>query len=347
MSAPIVRHIPLRYFHLLRDILNEDGIAPSQFMQAASFDETRFNARDGVISASQAEALIHAALRLSGRTDLGFEMGKRIKMNSHSVLGYGLISCTHIDEFMHMASRHYHLMNEAWTLRYRPCPGGGEALYTPNLGFAPQILEFFLELLASAHHNQMALLLGERLSGYDIYLSMKAPPHRQRYYQLGPARCHFDSTAMPGLRVVMGTDMLRFPLAMGNADVARDIDERCRTLGPRPPRGVEGWQAYVTMVLQQTEGEQITLDELARRVNFSARTIDRHLKQEGLGFRELTEKIRFERACTLLAAQHVTITEVAQQLGFSDTANFSRAFSRVMGLSPSAYRQSLAADGQH
>jgi AraC-like DNA-binding protein len=31
--------------------------------------------------------------------------------------------------------------------------------------------------------------------------------------------------------------------------------------------------------------------------------------------------------------------QIAQRLGFSDAANFSRAFRRAIGVSPAAYRQ--------
>ena len=83
----------------------------------------------------------------------------------------------------------------------------------------------------------------------------------------------------------------------------------------------------------------ITLEDLARRVNVSARTIDRHLKKEGLGFRELSDKVRFERACEMLCAEGASIVDVALRLGFSDAANFSRAFKRVIGVSPGEYQK--------
>ncbi|WP_375541698.1 HTH domain-containing protein [Paraburkholderia sp. CNPSo 3281] len=46
------------------------------------------------------------------------------------------------------------------------------------------------------------------------------------------------------------------------------------------------------MVLRTAEGEQVTLEDLARRLNVSARTIDRHLRAENLAFRELSDKVR-------------------------------------------------------
>jgi len=48
---------------------------------------------------------------------------------------------------------------------------------------------------------------------------------------------------------------------------------------------------------------------------------------------------RFERACTLLAEPSATVAQVALRLGFSDAANFSRAFRRVFGMAPGEYQK--------
>jgi AraC-like DNA-binding protein len=93
------------------------------------------------------------------------------------------------------------------------------------------------------------------------------------------------------------------------------------------------------MMLREAQGELVTLDDLARRINISTRTIDRYLKKENLQFRDLSQQVRFERARELLAEPGATVAQVALSLGFSDAANFSRAFRRVMGVSPSAYQR--------
>ena len=46
---------------------------------------------------------------------------------------------------------------------------------------------------------------------------------------------------------------------------------------------------------------------------------------------------RLERAAELLAAHDLTITEVADRVGFSDPKYFSSCFRRHFGVSPSKY----------
>ena len=50
-------------------------------------------------------------------------------------------------------------------------------------------------------------------------------------------------------------------------------------------------------------------------------------------------RLRIEHARSLLlAAEHMSIAEIAQRVGFSDPAYFARAFRRHTGKSPVAYR---------
>jgi AraC-like DNA-binding protein len=333
------RRVPTRYFLLMRNALLSSGVDTSQILALARIDEDEFNARDGTLSPAEVDAFIAAARVVTGRDDLGFDLGRRIKSNSHDVLGYGLLSCSSIDEMLRMASRHYHLIVETWAMTYRRWHAGGEVVYTPTIAMPAETLRFYLETLAVTHHNQLRLLLGPQIPGYDLYLSMAKPAHAARYLALQPARFHFQEGALPMVRVVMGAELLDVPLALGDPEVARQIDERCSAMGQRPPRGEVGWGEFVTMVLREARGEQVTLEDLARRLKVSARTIDRALKKEGLGFRALSDKVRFERACDMLSVAGTSITEVALQLGFSDTANFSRAFRRVVGTTPGEHQR--------
>jgi AraC-like DNA-binding protein len=338
MTPASIRRVPTRYFVLLTNALRVQGVDTAQILSTAGIDGARFDQRDGTFATAEVDAFVQAANHVTGREDLGFELGCLIKMNSHDLLGYGLLSCHTLHQVMCMASRHYHLMTETFTLNYQRRPGApGEAIYTPTIAMPDVTLRFYLEAVAVAHHNQVRLMLGPDAPAYNVYLSMPEPSHVLRYHALAPARFHFSESALPGVRVVMGADLLDQALPFGDAQVVQQIDERCSLLGSRPPTGHFGWGEYVEMVLRAAEGEQVTLEDLARRLNVSARTIDRHLRAENLAFRELSEKVRFQRACEMLREPGATVRHVALKLGFSDTANFSRAFRRVVGVTPTVY----------
>ena len=48
---------------------------------------------------------------------------------------------------------------------------------------------------------------------------------------------------------------------------------------------------------------------------------------------------RIERACDLLRATNLTVTEVCHLVGFSSLGSFSSRFAELIGMSPSVYQQ--------
>src|SRR3954454_1844061 len=68
------------------------------------------------------------------------------------------------------------------------------------------------------------------------------------------------------------------------------------------------------------------------------RTLHRHLRTEGLGFRQVANQIRFEIACEILENTDMAMSQVAAVLRYSEMSAFSRAFRRWSGQTPSAWR---------
>lgn len=81
-----------------------------------------------------------------------------------------------------------------------------------------------------------------------------------------------------------------------------------------------------------------SLTAFARMANMSERTLKRRLQAEGTSFRALSAEGRRSQAELLLADDTLSISEIAEQLGFSDLSSFSQAFKRWTGLAPSVYR---------
>jgi AraC-like DNA-binding protein len=68
------------------------------------------------------------------------------------------------------------------------------------------------------------------------------------------------------------------------------------------------------------------------------RTLHRHLVREGTSFRQVLEDVRHTLALEHLQTGQLTIAEIACALGYTDLANFRRAFRRWEGEAPSASR---------
>ncbi|WP_062382098.1 AraC-like transcriptional regulator QhpR [Pseudomonas abietaniphila] len=80
------------------------------------------------------------------------------------------------------------------------------------------------------------------------------------------------------------------------------------------------------------------LEEIAHHLGLSEWALQRKLREQGLSFTQLVDQIRQDSAIAHLKQQHLSVTQLASLLGYSETSAFSRAFKRWFGLSPKQWR---------
>lgn len=84
---------------------------------------------------------------------------------------------------------------------------------------------------------------------------------------------------------------------------------------------------------------RLELDSLARRLTSSPRQLQRAFAEVGLtSFRTYLRGVRMERAAELLDAGSLRVWEVAEAVGYSQPAQFAKAFRQHHGHAPSALR---------
>jgi AraC-like DNA-binding protein len=94
----------------------------------------------------------------------------------------------------------------------------------------------------------------------------------------------------------------------------------------------------VKMLLQRTPGVFPSLERVAESLAMSSRTLHRKLGQHNLHYQDLLDEERRQVAEELLLTTPMSIQQIAEQCGFADAQNFSQAFRRWQGLSPSEFR---------
>jgi len=330
--------VPARYFLLLGDVLAAAGFSLDELVSAAGFDPCQFRKPDFTVTAEQVDNLIVHALKMTGRSDLGFDWGRRLKLSSHDLLGYAMLSCTTIDQLFRLTARYYGLIAPIFRMEYQRIGGRAVIIYRPAVPMRSETLHLVLEVIAVSTHFQCSPLLTNTQSPYDIYMSMEEPPHVHRYREISPARVHFAASSLPELRIVADTWSLDAPLPMADEHAVKMAEERCKPLLQRY-REQGNWTDWVVMMLNEAEDSQPTLNELAGIIGMSGRTLERYLTQESRGFRSIAIHVRNERALRLLREGDMPISQIAYRLGFTDLANFTRAFRRENGVSPSDFRR--------
>jgi AraC-like DNA-binding protein len=186
----------------------------------------------------------------------------------------------------------------------------------------------------SAAYTMFSEALGERIPLRYVHFMHEPPVQLQPYKDLFRCPIHFG-----GERSELCFDeewmYRRLPQAEGSTH--RIFSAQCRKVSRALTAHVR-FSEIVRYNLLNDLAHYSYLKNIAERLSLSPRTVQRKLAQDKTSFTELVENVRRNLALEYLAESRLPICDIAERLGYGDTASFSHAFTRWVGHSPSKYR---------
>ncbi len=96
--------------------------------------------------------------------------------------------------------------------------------------------------------------------------------------------------------------------------------------------------ARVLKYIHENITQKLYVDDLVRQVPLSRRLLEvRFREQMNMSVYDYIINVRVEKMAQMLR-ENLSVTEVASQLGFTDTKNIARIFKQIKGMTPSEYR---------
>ena len=129
------------------------------------------------------------------------------------------------------------------------------------------------------------------------------------------------------------------PLVRSEAELARFLPVAPYHLVIKPITS----DASITSRIRELLGEDFreetpSFEALTDLLNMSPRTLRRRLEREGTSYQRIKDNARRDVAISLLSRHGMTVSDVAERVGFSDPSAFHRSFKKWTGVSPGEYR---------
>lgn len=289
---------------------------------------------EALISRAQNMRLIeNLMLALPDTPALGFKLGLHYNVATFGIWGFALRTCRTLRQAVATAFR-YLPLSTAYCRMYAIEEEGRFGIGLDPQSIPSHLRQFLLERDLATSLN---LLQEISLSGLTICAAeLQGPPPSYSDYIAGhlgvTPQYHSDRNA-----VHLPVDTADNPLPTFNARLVRMLEDQCRAqLEQRRTGGTAG---QVRRQLLGPLGLVATLEEVAKALAKSPRSLRRKLEQEGTSFRTLVEEERRATATQMLSGSDMKLDELAIHLGYADTASFNRAFRRWMAMSPGEYRK--------
>lgn len=284
--------------------------------------------------------LVLNAIRLSGDEGIGFELGLRLRMSVHGFLGYAALTAADLRASLLVNARYFRMRNRQYRLHYAERDDGA-TLSLHGVQASPVLQHHAMfEIVLTGIAQNVGTVAGRAEPPIELQFAWPEPDYYARYRdRLPPVRFGCAANA-----VWVSRDALDWPLPLAD-DVAHRQALAQVEREYADVRHEEGdLVARVRAELTLTAHGYPRPDALARRLLMSTRTLRRRLLDAGCGYRALVDEARLRDARRLLRASDLDLKTIAARLQFNDPANFTRAFRKWTGLTPSAYREAGGGD---
>ena len=326
--------VPVAYFDL---ICREFGGTPEA--EAALREGTGVAAGEpgGEITLGQQLRQIRNVNRLCP-PGWSLDLGRVLDAATHGPVGFAAVSAPTLADAFAVVARFAHVRMPHFRFESRIDARWLKLRVDQRVELPDEELTPLTETLLLSVQRLVELILGRPIREASFAFAYPPPPYAERYgdHFHGPVR--FDAE-QPVLAMPSAWLALKCPMAdavMYEASV-RKLEALARRL--------ESDEHVVARVEQLVAGRRgrLSLQEVARRVHVSTRTLIRRLRRAGTTYHEVLDAHLRESAEALLKDSHFGIAEVSQSLGYEDPANFGRACRRWFGMAPGQYRRQLLA----
>jgi len=177
-------------------------------------------------------------------------------------------------------------------------------------------------------------LLSPRWQPSTIYLPHRAPEDLRPYEQRFQCPVFFDwDTTM----VVSEAGVLDNPLSEADDALHRILEAHLRDVQQLNP---DSFSARVSHLIRQALATgDCSIERVSGYLGMNKRTLQRKLKEDGVGYKDLLDDVRFDIACNYLLDCQGPLTTLSHMLCYSELSAFSNAFRRRFGVSPRAWKR--------
>lgn len=321
----------------LAELVARWGVSARALFKGAGLAKSELSQPGRRLSVATMERLVERARALTGEPALGIYFGLQMRISWHGYLGLAAMTSQNVRQALDVATRFLPTLTGALALELEIEGATASLLITERADFGAARDAIILALVVGIWQ------LGCTLTGRPLHgsaeVAMPEPPYLARFKAVTPGALRFDR---PAHRLLFDAGTLDLPLASADPVAMLLTREQCEreldALGFAGP-----FRQRVRGLALRGGGGVRSLEEVADQLHVSSRTLKRRLAELGTSYSDILDAERKRRAVTLLRTTTLTIDEIAERLGYSDVANFGRAFRRWTGSTPGAVRRRRAA----
>jgi len=319
---------------LLAEVASSGG-STTAALRYAGLDAAALEGTEARLPLAAQYQLWEAAVAQTGDRTLPLRIAQRYDVPTYDVLGFACATAPDLATAYGRLVRFLALWVSGERAELLPTRHGARLLYHHEL---PRSLGLHL---AAESSLAKIVFAGRRASGIEfapdaVAFAHPAPADRSAHEAFFGCPVRFDAS---GYELTFAATTLAMPLRRADAELSAFFEKAAqRLLGEADATSLAARvRAAVAQALPSGPPDEAAVSRL---LGCGARTLRRRLAEDGLTFRGILDDVRRVLAEGYLRNPGMSVAETAFLVGFTDAANFHRAFRRWTGCTPGIGRAS-------
>ena len=314
--------------------LKSNGYDAHAIFLQAGLNPAKLKDQDARYSAKAVTRLHEVILKETGQPEFMLKLSTFWHPGHLNALGYGWLASSSLLEAFSRLVRYYDVASISGE-RVSLTQVGKDYLYRVSIPEnMPPLHEAEEDSLMVVILAMCRISTGPEFKPTRLRMRRTEPNSPQAYHEHFGTRVEFDCEE---LAMFMPVQQIEAVLPTANTTLARACDRIIDEYLTRIDRADVVNQVRRKLVQLLPSGK-VTEDDAAESLHLSIRSLQRKLQQEGITFRDLLDDTRRELARSYIRENHTSINEITYMLGYADPSNFTRAYKRWTGLTPSESR---------
>jgi AraC-like DNA-binding protein len=279
--------------------------------------------------------LTEFAARATKDFAFGLHVGERVDQRSYGVVGHSVVTSPTLGDALRALERYLPIWTDVGSFqlnldksvahfqwKYSGCPLP-ESRHDCEMSMAT-VMRF----------NRLSS--GAKWLPREVWFQHSKPRDISEHARIFRAPVRFG---MPANALLLDRRLLSTRLKDANPFTHQVTTEAAERLLAAASDTVSVSQNVAAFIRQRLSAGEFCLEDAARHLNLSRRTLQRKLRQESASHRSLVEQARRDLSQYLLLSTQATATEVGYALGFSEPSAFHHAFQKWHETPPLEYRR--------
>ena len=243
--------------------------------------------------------------------------------------------CSTLGELLAKAVNFYNLVSNDIPMQLSQSEGNAVLSFTMN---QPQLdpEHFMTEFWLVIWHRFPSWYIGEPIRLRETHFTFKSPTHRSELQIMFPGQLQFKRSAN---RLIFDAQYLDKPLVRSDQELAAFVQNAPADVMTIPGSDTT-LEAQIERIIGQRDPDRLVfapIHELAKELGVSSQTLHRRLKESATSYQKIKDNLRREVAIHKLVNERLSVEQVAEVVGFTESRSFTRAFKHWTGLTPREY----------